>query len=73
MLHVPDEYDYRYASEKRDKIVYAILKGYCHIAKEKMPIYTKDELSLVNVANTKEDKKKRSIKDLTGELQVIGA
>lgn len=71
VLHVPDEYDYRYASEKRDKIIYCILKASGLITKEKMPIYTKDELSLVNVVNTKEDKKKKGIKDLTGELQVI--
>jgi len=36
-----------------------------------MPIYAKEELSLVNVANTKEDKKKKGSKDLTGELQVF--
>ena len=42
VLHVPTEYDYRYASaDKRDKIVYAILKGWCAIKKEKMPIYYK--------------------------------
>jgi hypothetical protein len=70
VLHVPEEYDYRYASEKREKIIYSILKAYCAATKEKMPIYAKEELSLVNVANTKEDKKKKGIKDLTGDLQV---
>jgi serum/glucocorticoid-regulated kinase 2 len=40
VLHVPEEYDYRYASsDKRDKIIYCILKGYCTITKAKMPIY----------------------------------
>lgn len=67
---MPDEYDYRYASEKRERIIYSILKAYSAVCKEKMPIYAKEELSLVNVANTKEDKKKKGIKDLTGELQV---
>ena len=52
-MHVPTEYDYRYASEKRDKIIYAILKGWCSSNKEKMPIYYKEDLSLVNVAMTK--------------------
>lgn len=55
VLHVPEEYDYRYASaDKRDKIIYAILKGWCAVKKEKMPIYYKDDLSLVNITMTKE-------------------
>lgn len=67
VLHVPEEYDYRYASaDKRDKIIYAILKGWCALKKEKMPIYYKDDLSLVNIAMTKEERKKSGVKDLTG-------
>ena len=65
VLHIPDEYDYRYASpDKREKIVLMILKGWTVINKGKMPIYFKDELSLVNHAMTKEEKKKNVVKDL---------
>jgi hypothetical protein len=41
VLHVPDEYDYRYASEKRERIIYSLLRAYAGITKEKMPIYAK--------------------------------
>ena len=59
MLHIPDEYDYRYASpDKREKIVLMILKGWTVVNKAKMPIYFKSELSLVNHAMTKDEKKK---------------
>lgn len=34
-----------------------------------MPIYYKEDLSLVNVAMTKDEKKKSGIKELTGECK----
>jgi serum/glucocorticoid-regulated kinase 2 len=59
VLHVPDEYDYRYSSyDKRTKIVEIFLKGYCGLQKIKMPVYFKEDVSLYNFATTKSDKKK---------------
>jgi serum/glucocorticoid-regulated kinase 2 len=43
VLHIPEEYDYRYASpDKREKIILMILKGWTSINKSKMPIYFKN-------------------------------
>ena len=36
-----------------------------------MPIYYKDDLSLVNIAMTKEERKKSGVKDLTGECKLF--
>lgn len=68
MIHIPSEYDYRYASsDLRDKIIYYILKAFFRVTKEKLPIYYRDELSLVLYAMTKEDKKKFGSKDAKGK------
>ena len=65
MLHIPDEYDYRYASpDKREKIILSIIKGWVAVNKAKIPIHFKEELSLVNHAMTKDEKKKNASKDL---------
>ncbi|CAK78829.1 unnamed protein product (macronuclear) [Paramecium tetraurelia] len=59
VIHVPDEYDYRYSSyDKRNKIVSKILEGYCLFTKAKLAIYFKEDVSLYNYATTKSDKKK---------------
>ena len=47
-----------------------ILKGWTVINKGKMPIYFKDELSLVNHAMTKEEKKKIVFKDLGNDYEM---
>lgn len=54
VIHIPEEYDYRYASaDKRDKIIYFIIKSYFALTKEKMRLYIREELNLVNIAMTK--------------------
>lgn len=59
IVHVPSEYDYRYASsDRRETIIYYLLKAYRKLKNDKLPIYYKDELSLVHYATTKEEKKK---------------
>lgn len=53
----------RYASaDRRDQIIYYILKAYRQTCKEKLPIYYREELNLVNYATTKEEKKKEGSK-----------
>ncbi len=67
VIHVPTEYDYRFASsDRREQIIYYILRGYANSSKDQVPIYYREELSLVGVAHTKEDKKTESPKYLTG-------
>lgn len=53
----------RYASaDRRDQIIYFILKAYRVTVGAKLPIYYREELNLVNYATTKEEKKKEGIK-----------
>lgn len=60
VVHVPDEYDYRYAStDKWDRIIMSLVKSYNMRVGSKMPCYFKDEVSLFNYATTKHDKKKK--------------
>jgi predicted DNA-binding protein YlxM (UPF0122 family) len=47
------------------------LKGWCALKKEKLPIYYKEDLSLVNIAMTKEERKKSGAKELTGEHKMF--
>lgn len=59
----------RYASaDRRDQIIYFILKAYRVTVGTKLPIYYREELNLVNYATTKEEKKKEGIKDLKGDF-----
>lgn len=54
VIHVPEEYDYRYSSyDKRNKIVQYILRGYCELTRNKLPVYFKEDVSLYNYATTK--------------------
>jgi serum/glucocorticoid-regulated kinase 2 len=58
-----------YASaDRRDQIIYFILKAYRVTTGQKLPIYYRDELNLVNYATTKEEKKKEGIKEIKGEF-----
>ena len=58
----------RYASsDRREQVIYYILKAYRKIKNDKLPIYYKDELSLVHYATTKEEKKKEGPKEVKGD------
>lgn len=60
VIHVPEEYDYRYAStDKWDRIIMSLVKSYNMRVGAKMPCYFKDDVSLFNYATTKQDKKKK--------------
>jgi len=60
VLHVPEEYDYRYASsEMRFPILLTMTKVICDAIKTKIPFFFKDEVDLFNYATTKSDKKKK--------------
>lgn len=49
VIHIPDEYDYRYASfNKRNEIISSILK-----ARGTLPIYFKEEIQLIPFTTTK--------------------
>jgi serum/glucocorticoid-regulated kinase 2 len=50
VVHVPSEYDYRYiisnlryaSSDRREQVIYYILKAYRKIKNDKLPVYYKD-------------------------------
>mmetsp|Transcript_7647 Transcript_7647/g.682 ORF Transcript_7647/g.682 Transcript_7647/m.682 type:complete len:92 (+) Transcript_7647:213-488(+) len=55
ILHIKDEYDYRYESEKRDKILYHIINAVCKKSGKKIPFYMKNDMCLFNYSTTKAD------------------
>ena len=58
----------RYASaDRRDQIIFSILRAVRETCGYKLPIYFRDELNLVHYATTKEEKKKEGPKDMKGE------
>lgn len=59
VLHVPDEYDYRYSSaDSLESILLMIAKAYCETTHQKLPFFFREELSLEPYCTTKNDKKK---------------
>lgn len=59
----------RYASaDRRDQIIYFILKAFRVTCAKKLPIYYREELNLVNYATTKDEKKKEGIKEIKGDF-----
>lgn len=59
VVHVPDEYDYRYSScDKRDHVLEMITKSFCEFTLRKITIFFKDVASLEHFCTTKDDKKK---------------
>lgn len=59
VLHVPDEYDYRYSSvDCRETVLEMICHAYCDTTKQKLLFFFRDELSLETFCTTKGDKKK---------------
>jgi len=64
VLHVRDEYDYRYSSpSKRDKILTTICKAfYMNITNTPLVFFFKDDINLVQYTTTEDDKKKGELK-----------
>jgi len=59
VLHVPDEYDYRYSTaDCKDAVIEIICKSFCDHMKSKLAFFFRDEISLENYCTTKGDKKK---------------
>lgn len=59
VLHVPEEYDYRYSSQDKNRILTVLTKAIVDQNDgKKIPFFFKDEVCLFNYASTKGDKKK---------------
>ena len=60
VIHVPEEYDYRYSSsERRDQAIICLLKAFALYNKGgSLPIFYRDEIALTQYTTTKIDKKK---------------
>jgi len=54
VLHVPEEYDYRYASsDRRNRILLMLTKATVKATGSKVPFFFKEEVCLFNYATTK--------------------
>lgn len=64
VIHVRDEYDYRYGSpDKRDRILSMICKAYClNVRNRPLPFFFKDDVNLIDYTTTEDDKKKGVIR-----------
>lgn len=59
VIHVPTEYDYRFQSPNdRDIILETLIEAYYKANLKKMPMFFKEEFTLVSVCTTENDSKK---------------
>ncbi|CAD8098559.1 unnamed protein product [Paramecium sonneborni] len=59
VIHVPDEYDYRYSSlDFREKILFILSDAYNKLLNKNLKIYLTDDLTLIPHTKTKVDAKK---------------
>jgi serum/glucocorticoid-regulated kinase 2 len=56
VIHVPEQYDYRYQSEKRDEVIQCLQMAYISLMKANLPIYGIDDKDLKKVTTTEKDK-----------------
>lgn len=56
VIHVPEQYDYRYQSDKRDEIIQSIKMAYISLMKTDLPIYGLDVKDLKSYTTTERDK-----------------
>jgi hypothetical protein len=57
-LHLPDTYDYRFISDKREIIIKVLQQSYADIAKKNLAIYDIPEKNLKGFTTTEKDKKR---------------
>jgi len=58
VLHVPDEYDYRYASpEKRDRILTVLCRAFVQNHQRPLIFFFKNDINLTNYTTTEDDAK----------------
>ena len=56
VIHVPEQYDYRYQSENRDEIIQSLKMAFISLMKSNLPIYGIDTKDLKNFTTTEKDK-----------------
>ncbi len=56
VIHVPEQYDYRYQSEHRDEIIQSLKMAYISLMKTNLPIYGIDAKDLKSFTTTEKDK-----------------
>lgn len=56
VIHVPEQYDYRYQSEKREEIIQSLKMAYISLMKTNLPIYGIDSKDLKSITTTEKDK-----------------
>lgn len=56
VIHVPEQYDYRYQSDHRDEIIQSLKMAFISAMKSNLPIYGIDSKDLKNFTTTEKDK-----------------
>lgn len=56
MIHVPEQYDYRYQSDKRDEAIQSIKMAYISLMKADLPVYGINAKDLKHVTTTEKDR-----------------
>lgn len=56
MIHVPEQYDYRYMSDKREEVINCLKMAYISIMKVNLPIYGINSKDLKSYTTTEKDK-----------------
>ena len=56
VIHVPEQYDYRYQTERREDIIQSLKTAYVSLMKENLPIYGIDAKDLKSYTTTERDR-----------------
>lgn len=58
VIHVPEQYDYRYQSEKRDEVIQSLQMAYISLMKSNLPIFGIEAKDLKSYTTTEKDRMK---------------
>lgn len=59
-IHLPEEYDYRYLSDRRDDIIDIIKRRFFDIKKKNLPMFGTSNSNLKDFTTTEKDKRKQN-------------
>jgi len=69
-LHLPDEYDYRYLSERRDAIIDIVKRRYYDLKRKNLPMFGTSAPNLKDFTTTEKDKRKQVSRFPPAEYQL---
>lgn len=69
-IHLPEEYDYRYLSDRRDAIIDIIKRRFFDVKKKNLPMFGTSAPSLKDFTTTEKDKRKQVSRFPPAEYQL---